>query len=108
VLLDASFDLEYVGTIRARFADAGDDARREAIACTVQLIDDLIAKGLCSLATWSAGYGSGPVVVHRSRVELETIVAESSESEHIWEYFLLSTPAGDQWVKRYEELVGEL
>jgi hypothetical protein len=107
VILEASSDLEYVGAIRAAFAQAGEDARRDGIACAALLIDDLIAKGLCPLATWSAGYGSDTVTVHKSRDELETIVAESPDDKHIWEYFLLSTEAGDEWVRRYEELVGE-
>lgn len=108
VLLEASSDLEFVSAIPAMFAHASDDAHREAIACAVRLIDELIAKGLCSLATWSGEPESGPVVVRRSHAELEALVAESSESQHRVEYFLLSTTAGDQWVRRYEKLVGEL
>ena len=108
VLLEASVDLEYVGAIRSRFANAGDHARREAVTCTVQLISELIAKDLCSLATWSKVPDSGPVVVTRSHRELECIVAESSERDHTFEFFLLSTAAGDHWVGRYEALVGEL
>jgi hypothetical protein len=110
VLLEASVDLEYLGAIRAAFDDAGESGRREATACAVQLIEDLLAKGLCSLATWSGDQNSGPnhVTVQKSRDEIEALVAESSKSVHCFEYFLLSTPAGDEWVSRYDKLIAEL
>jgi hypothetical protein len=108
VLLEADRDLEYVGAIRAAFADAGEDARRDAVACAARLISDLVAKGMCSLATWSEGYGSEPVAVRKSQTELDAIVAESSSEARCFDYFLITTATGAEWVTRYKELEGEL
>jgi hypothetical protein len=108
VLLEATYDLEYVGVIHNAFSEAGEDARNNATNCTAVLITELIAKGLCFLATWGAGYGSEPLVVQKTRSELEAIIIASLHSEHCWDYFLIATPVGRAWVDKYKKLIDEL
>jgi hypothetical protein len=107
ILLEASRDLEYIGNIPFRFANAGAKAAREPIACAVQLIGDLVDMGFCSLATWS-GYDSARTVIQRTRAELEVHLAECERGQHTFELFLVATPLGDEWVRRYLTLVAEL
>lgn len=108
VLLEASRDLEYVVAIVGAFEEAGAAAAAEAHSCAQALIVDLVGNGFCSLATWSCGYGSAPVLLQPERAELEEIVARSCEADHASEHFLVTTPLGDEWVQRYMSLVGEL
>ena len=110
VLMNASDDIQYVCSIPKEFIDASHMAKRESIACAVRLIEDLLGKGLCSLATWSSEGGSLPdfVAVQRSHEELATLVADSRKENHPLDYFFVSTPAGDEWVSRYDQLIAEL
>ncbi len=108
VLLEASSDLEYVGAIRYAFTEAGAEAARCPDECAVELIRELISKGLCSLATWAAGYGSTPRLLDAAECDIPAIVATSQKPGDPWTHFLLSTDLGDDWVRRYEALVDEL
>jgi hypothetical protein len=110
VLLEASRDLEYIGALPARFFDAGAGSDREPIDCAVDLIEELVDMGLCHLATWSPkGVASKTIVIQRTRAELAAHLAEmESDSLHVFEWFLLATSLGDEWVRRYLSLVGEL
>lgn len=109
VVLEASRDLEYIGAIRARFTEAGDLAKKHATACAVRLIEELVAKGFCTLATWERGYGSKPRVIRVSHDELIELVEATTRSDTPpFGHFLLTTPAGDAWVERYDALEREL
>lgn len=108
VLLEASRDLEYVGAIRFAFIEAGAEAAKCPDECAVELIRELTLKGLCSLATWAAGYGSAPRLLDATKSDVSDMVATSQKPGGPFTYFLLSTDAGDDWVRRYETLVGEL
>jgi hypothetical protein len=109
VVLEASRDLEYIGAIRARFAEAGDLAARHATACSVRLIEDLVAKGFCSLAKWERGYGSKPRAIRVTHDELVVLVeATTRRDAPPFAHFLITTPAGDVWVERYHALEREL
>lgn len=107
ILLEASADLEYVSSIHHQFTDASAAAARDAVACTVILINELIARGLCSLATWSDD-GTDPTILNTSQYDLVAIVSDSIRSKNVFMYFLLASDAGRAWVARYEALVAEL
>lgn len=106
VMLEADRDLEYVSAIWAGFDDEG--RGREAVDCAVRLIADLIGNGLCEMATWAHNGQPAWKAVQKNDAELAAIVAESTQPEHCWEYFLVATPAGTAWVRRYDALVREL
>jgi len=109
VVLEASRDLEYLGAIRARFAEAGDLAARHATACAVRVIEELVAKGFCSVATWERGYGSEPRAIRVTHDELvELVEATTRRDAPAFGHFLITTPAGDAWVERYHALEREL
>jgi hypothetical protein len=108
VLLEAAYDLEYIGGIINHFEDAGNEARADATNCAIALISELVDKGLCFLATWSVGYGSKPLIIRKTQVELESLLIESKDGDHCFDCFVIATSLGKEWVERYNVLVSEL
>ena len=104
VLLEASRDLEYLGSIRSEFVKAGEDARVAATACTVRLVEDLLKRGLCVLATWSRERDGSHEVLRTDPERLTALV----DADEPFAYFLVTTQAGDAWVDRYLALVQEI
>jgi hypothetical protein len=108
IVLEASRDLEYLVHLRREFECASAESAEEATACTVRVTQELIAQGLCSLATWGES-GQEYEVVEKSAAELIEIVDKStSEPGMSFAYFLIATKRGEEWVARYDKLVSEL
>src|SRR5262249_30574883 len=100
-------DLEYLSAIRDRFVNAGKDAKGAATACTVRLVEDLLQRGLCKLATWSELRDA-----EYERMELDhpalTALVDALPRTGPFAHFLTCTEAGDEWVQRYSALEREL
>ena len=111
ILLEASDDLFYLEHIRRWFEDASADAAHAATECTVKVVRELISKGLCQLATWGTPKGSYEIL-EKTPDDLHLIIDRykdiSAMSGVSFQFFLVTTDAGDQWAARYENLVGEL
>lgn len=106
VLLEATRDIEYVCHIVADFRTGSAEAEREAIPCSVRLIEELIAGGLCELGVFSGEPDKYPDALEVTHEELVAIVARSDENA--FEHFLVTTERGQEWVARYLELLSEL
>jgi hypothetical protein len=108
VLLEASEDFYYICHIQKWFEEeAGASAAKEATACTVRVAEELIVRSFCGLATW------GPEGVHqrveRSSDELTMILqSHSSRDSNLFDFFLVTTEKGNQWVKRHKRVINEL
>ncbi len=109
ILFEASRDVFYVAHVRRRFAeDAGAAAAMDATACTVRIIRELVEKNLCSLATWGKEAGSFELV-DMTLDELSELVEKlKSFNTLAFDYFLIATASGREWVARYDTLVNEL
>jgi hypothetical protein len=105
VLLEASRDLEYLGSIAARLADMGSAAKPEVIPNTVRPVEELVVAGFCQLATW--GEDKQPKFLNASSDEITSLV-ERSVGQEPFIFFLWITDNGDEWVSRYDKLVSEL
>ena len=102
VVLEASRDLEYLETVLWWFAEkAGRVPEAEQIPNTVQLIEELIAAGVCRLATWK---NRGREPFDSTADEIAALLSANSPMT----YFLIATEKGDQWVRKYDALVAEL
>lgn len=106
VLLEACRDLEYICAIAGHFLEAGDAARRDAIPCTVQLVEDLLSKGLCRVAVFAQDDARHHEIVQVDHDALLSMV-ERCDSEP-FHYFLVTTDRGQAWVDRYLALESEL
>ena len=105
VLVEASRDLEYLSTIASCFPQMSAAAEEEAIPNTVRLVEELIAAGLCQLATW--GQDREPQILTQTRDEITALVERSVRDEPFM-FFLWITETGEAWVACYEKLISEL
>ena len=82
------------------------DIFRDAVPCAVQLVEDLLDKGLCEVAVFSQDRAKHHEIV---RVDHGTLmsIAEQCDSDP-FHYFLVTTDSGQAWVARYLALVSEL
>ncbi len=105
VLLEAERDLVYVTTVHHEFTQAGEAARADAIANTVQLIEELIASGHCRLATWGIGTPQHRLLDEDTQ-GIHRLVERGVQDRHcVWEVFLVATPESAAWVRQYIDLV---
>ncbi|BCA53260.1 hypothetical protein W02_04000 [Nitrospira sp. KM1] len=110
-VLEASRDLEYLCHIRTSVEQEFDLTDPEIIEYTVRIVQELIEKGYCSLATWGEeGYGSKKIeILKKSVAELEDIIKQhTGYVSTCFDYFLVTTRTGEDWVDRYNKLVSEL
>lgn len=108
VLLEAERDLVYLTAVHHEFTEAGSASRADAVANTVQLIEELIASGHCLLATWGTE-PSKPNILHEDTEGIRRLVVRGVEDRiHVWDTFLWSTPRGDAWVRQYLDVVEDL
>ncbi len=98
---------EYLGTIQAAFLKAGNEAREDAVDCTVKLVQDLMGLGLCFVATWSATEPGSHEELKVDASEIARLVALSNGKD-VFTYFVVATKAGEEWVARYHALVNDL
>ncbi len=109
ILLEASDDIEYLCHIQKWFNEtAGAEAAKVATACTVRVVRELIAKKYCKLATWGKEKEPFDIVTKTEEELFEIVDKYNSSGKNPFDFFLISTEAGDQWVDRYETLVSEL
>jgi hypothetical protein len=108
VLLEAERDLVYVTTVHYEFTEAGAAARADAIANTVQLIEELIASGHCRLATWGSGTPQHRVLAEDTDGIRRLVTRGVEDRNCVWETFLVTTPKGDAWVRQYVGVVEDL
>jgi hypothetical protein len=109
ILIEASDDIYYLAHIRGRFVeDAGAEAAKVATACTVRLITELVAKNLCFLATWGKEKGAFEMITKTDNELSELVDRYQSFSAMPFDFFLIATEAGNEWVARYRTLVAEL
>jgi hypothetical protein len=106
ILEEASRDLYYLAHIRRSFAET-----REAASATdwaVDLIENLVSNGFCTLATWGPS-GKKDDTIELDSAQLHALVDRYQSFElHPFDYFLLATEKGRQWVDRYHALLAEL
>jgi hypothetical protein len=108
IVVEASDDIYYLAHIRKWFEEASQDSAKAATACTVRLVRELVAKGLCRLATWGEDKGSIKMV-NMSEDELTKLVEKyQAVTTFPFDYFLTATKTGDEWVARYKALLAEL
>lgn len=109
ILLEASVDLYYLAHIRRWFAEwGGAQAVTEATDCTVRIITELVAKDLCHLATWGEEKGSFQTVTLSDDKLTQLVDGYGSFDTMPFDYFLITTQAGNDWVARYRTLADEL
>ena len=109
IVLGASDDIYYLAHIRRWFAEkAGSEAVDVATACTVRLVGELTANGLCNLATWGKEKGSSEAV-EKTAEQLFAHIDEYRSFDTIpFDLFLIANERGREWTARYHALVGEL
>lgn len=106
ILLGAADDIYYLAHVRRWFGTASAEAAKTATACTVRVVRELIEKNLCSLARWGKEKGSFEVVA-KTPEELTELVDKTFDTMP-FDFFLIATDSGNQWVARYQSLVNEL
>ena len=109
ILLEAADDLYYLAHIRKWFDEtAGKAAAQQATSLAARVASELIAIGLCSLASWD----KKRVHIEAAEQDPEQLFAliDRYKSTHTmpFDYFLVATERGKEWVARYMALVNEL
>lgn len=108
ILLSAADDIEYLCHIRRDFDEASAAACEESPACTARVTQELISNGFCTLATWGKG-DEEYEVLEKTSAELRTIAEHyTGYDSTCFDYFLIATQRGKEWVARYKKLVSEL
>ncbi len=110
ILLETARDVEYLAHIRKRFEEDhfSAESAKAATACTVRIVQELIEKNLCSLATWIKGDGSFEVVEKPPEELFELVGKYKSFDQFPFDFFLVATDKGKNWVTRYNTLLNEL
>jgi len=108
ILLEASRDLYYLAHIRRWFEDASANAATAATECSVEVVCELISKGLCQLTSWGGAKGSYEILEKTANDLFLMIDRYKDRTVMPFDFFLIATDAGEQWVARYKALVGEL
>jgi hypothetical protein len=109
ILLEAERDLYYIAHIRKDFVEnRGVKDTEEASNSTFKIVNELISQGYCSLATWGKVKGSFEKV-SLNQDELQSLIAQYKEPNvDPFDFFLIPTDKGKEWVVRYEKLIKEL
>ena len=115
VVVEASEDIAFLIQPYYAFLNAGEQARENALECSVQLIGGLVADGLCKTATWAPirerkiRSAEDIEIIALDRKELEAAIKWSVEQGNdSFRYFLVATEAGKGWTQRYFNLLDEL
>jgi hypothetical protein len=109
ILLEAERDLYYIAHIRKDFVEnRGIKDAEEANYSTLQIVNELLSRDYCSLATWGKVKGSFEKI-SLSEEELLKLITQYSEPDvNPFDFFLIATEKGKEWVSRYENLIKEL
>ena len=103
MLREAAADLEWLSGLYAYF-DRLAPTPETRDQCAIDLVDELLAQGLCEIR--EATFGNPERVVSLSRGRLRDLITSTPEPNYT--VSLHATEAGKQWVRRYEMLLDEL
>ena len=109
IILEADRDLYYISHIQKDFTEnRGIKDTEEANNCTLIIVSELISRGYCSLATWGKEKGSFDKII-LGQEELLKLIARYNDSHTFpFDFFLITTEKGKEWVARYMQLLQEL
>lgn len=114
VLIEATDDNYDFGLVHSLFLfHAGAAARASATACTILLIEELVEQDLCAILPSSSCYidleSPDGTPVKLSHEELVRVVERYADPKNIdFDYCLVATESGRDWVRRYYELLSEI
>lgn len=109
ILLEAEYDLYYIAHIRKDFIERrGVKDAEEANQCTLQIVNELIQQGFCTLNTWGDEKGTYKNI-YLSLKDLKKLIAQyGAPHANPFDYLLNTTAKGNEWVARYTKLMSEL
>jgi len=109
ILIEAVRDLYYLSHIKQTLLEErGLREDKEATIGTVKIVTDLISQNYCYLATWGKEKGTFEEVTMTPRMLQKLIDQYQKPKVFPFDYFLLPTEKGKEWVARYETLLDEL
>jgi hypothetical protein len=108
IMIESSQDLYYLWAIRHWFTEASAEASKNASACALRVVRELTSNGMCRLATWGTKEGTFDDVSMSDDDLIAHFERYTSSDHNPFDIFLLTTDVGNEWVRKYEQLVADL
>ena len=109
IIVEAARDLYYLSHIRKNFTEQrGINDHKEATNGTVKIVIELINQNYCNLATWGKEQGNIEQIKMTDDELYNAIYEYEMTKTFPFDFFLIVTEKGKEWVARYKSLINEL